>query len=134
MSAFNKDLAEWAKALVGGLSYRQVEIRTGVSYATVPNVLVGRKVGAETIIKFAVGFDADVGEALRLAGYNEISDIWETGAYQKPPEEEPEPVNEKKFTEDEQEMITYYRGSPPELKPAVRAMLREIYVKSDDAE
>jgi len=79
----NNALAEWAGALMqehGNLSLRQAEIRTGVHYGTVKGLLEGRQPNAETIIRFALGFNASVPEALRVAGFDDLAHAWETGA------------------------------------------------------
>lgn len=76
----NNELAEWVASVKGNRSSRQVEIKTGVSYATVAAMLNGRTPSAETIIRFARAFAEDVPAALRLAGYDDIAEMWETGA------------------------------------------------------
>ncbi len=81
MSTFNNNLAEWAKSLVGILSLRQAEYKTGVSYSTIQNIIIGRKVGAESIIRFARGFHQDIPTALRMAGYDDIAEMWEGGVH-----------------------------------------------------
>ena len=76
----NTKLAEWVEEVKGNLSTRQVEIKAGISYATVSAMLNGRTPSAETIIRFARAFGKDVPAALRLAGYEDIAEMWESGA------------------------------------------------------
>ena len=79
VTRFNNKLAEWAHELSKGMSLRQVEIKTKISYATVSGLLDGRQPNAETIIRFARGFNQDIPSALRLAGYDDIAEMWESG-------------------------------------------------------
>jgi hypothetical protein len=87
---WNTELAEWARGVVGDRSLRQAEIRTGISHMTVKSILEGRQPSAETLIRFAAAFDEDVAAALRLAGYEDIAEVWETGAAPPPAKPEPE--------------------------------------------
>lgn len=77
---YNNKLAEWAQRIIdehNGLSLRQVENRTNIAATTVMSILQGRQPNAETIIRFAKGFGEDIPTALRLAGYDDIAEVWE---------------------------------------------------------
>jgi len=100
----NNELALWAKELIGDMSLRQVEIRTGVSYATISSLVQGRNPNADTVIRFARGFQQDVPAALRLAGYEDIAKIWE-GEAAAPKPEEPAKTTGPKW-------IANYRNAP----------------------
>lgn len=77
---WNNDLAAWVNQLKGEMSLRQVENRTSIPYSTISNMAMGRVPTAETLIRFATAFHEDVPSALRLAGYDDLAETWETGA------------------------------------------------------
>lgn len=122
----NNRLAEWVSRVKGERSTRQVEIKTGVSYATVSAMLNGRTPSAETIIRFARAFGEDVPAALRLAGFEDIADMWETGA--APTQAEPdiyadrELVERLGFTED----MKTWENLSEEKRELIRALIRQM--------
>ena len=79
---YNNNLADWARKITGELSLRQVEIKTGVTYSTVKNILDGRVPEATILIRFAGAFGEDITKVLRLAGYDDIALLWENGKSQ----------------------------------------------------
>jgi len=71
----------------GIVTLRQAQIRTGVAHTTIQDILRGRQPGSETVIRLASGFGEDVAVALRLAGHEDIAEVWETGAAPLPERE-----------------------------------------------
>ena len=61
-------LGSWVveRCRVEGLSLRQAAAKTGLSHATIRDIMNGGSASAETIRKLAAGFGGD-GEATRLA-------------------------------------------------------------------
>lgn len=74
---YNNGLAEWAKEVVGSMTLRQAENKSGITYSTISNILHGRVPDAVLLIRFAAAFGKDIGEALRLAGYDDIAELWQ---------------------------------------------------------
>ncbi len=118
---WNEALADWAKSVVGDRSLRQLEIKTGISHMTIRALLDGRQPSPETIIRFASAFEEDVAAALRLAGYEDLAETWETGAA-------PQVVRERadgeyrvkdEFSQEEEQVIGFYRGLDAESRETV---------------
>lgn len=94
MPNYVDDFAKWVRRVLDEhnvKSSRQAEVRSKVSFATIQNMLNGRVPEATIVIRFAAAYGEDVGAALRLAGYDDIAGVWETGAAPRPPKETREP-------------------------------------------
>lgn len=138
MPRFNEQLAEWAKQVFAerGLSLRSAEIKSGVSATTIHGMLAGKAPGAMPLIKFATAMQAEVPAVLRLAGYEEEAELWETGAMPHHPprvQEEQAPHDDQAdddpghdLADDERDVLQHYRGLPANLQPAAREMIRTL--------
>lgn len=127
--------AEWLQAQLDtrNLSSRQAYIRTNVSYTTIDNILRGTQPGVETVVRIAKGFNADIGECLRLAGHTEVADLWqarEQGSSGGDVESAPAPSQTRELTyepaDDVEEAMSYYEGMPPTLRPVALAALKAM--------
>lgn len=56
-----------------GLTARGQRVRTGIAHSTLTNWKHGVRPGVEAVVQFARGLGEDVGEALRAAGYTDLS-------------------------------------------------------------
>lgn len=68
----NEELARLARRCAGGLSTRQLEMRTGVNRSTISRLLRGMAVSAISLSAFAAGMGCDVNELRLAAGMDEI--------------------------------------------------------------
>ena len=136
--------AQLSTSITAEMSLRQIELKTGISYSTVKGLLEGRQPNAETLIRFANAYHVAVPDALRLAGYVDIADVWERGAYQHPADDvtpnfkapKPDPTglpdSSDQFLdapEEDREVWSWYTGLPPEDKETIRklkAMMEKI--------
>lgn len=133
MPTENDRAAEWLKSVLerhGITSSRQAEIRTNgtVTYGTIWNMLKGRRPSEGVIVKIAHAFGEDVGDALRACGYEDVADMLEvsgrTGGASSG-------RNELKYeTADEEEILSFYRGTAPDLQPAAKATLKALLEES----
>lgn len=124
---YNDGLAEWVNRLVAGHSLRQVEIRTRVPFTTIGAMKQGRTPNADTIIRFASAFGEDVAAALRLAGYDDIAEVWEKGAAPAPAREEPRYERDEWADDpDAPEVMAFYTGLPAGDREVVKALLRAL--------
>lgn len=117
----NAQLGQWVRDTLeenGGLSLRQAEQRTKISYMTIKGLLEGRQVNAETIMRFASAFQKEIPYALRLAGYNDLAELWE----QRESVSAADPLDISEDT-DFPEVLAAYRGLPVEMKAGVKAMI-----------
>jgi transcriptional regulator with XRE-family HTH domain len=135
-SRLNNNLADWITGIVTKpdgtrLTLRQVEAKTGIPYSTVKALLDGRNVSPETIIRFAEAFHVSIPEGLRLAGFEDIAEIWETGAAPQQAQDDPQQDAEPQ-DESEGEVLLYYRGVPDHMKPAALKILKSLM--DDDSE
>lgn len=80
---YRTEMAGWAESILKerGLTLRMAEIATGVSYTTINNIVKGRVPEPTILIRFAAGMGQDVAGALRLAGLDDIAQMWESGRY-----------------------------------------------------
>lgn len=121
--------SEWLRSQLDArdISSRQAYIRTKVSYTTIDSILRGTQPGVETVIRLAKGFNADIVECLRLAGYTEIADLWGTRGTTEA--ETASSQNELTYepAEDVEEAMSYYEGMPPTLRPAAKAALKALH-------
>ena len=95
------------------LSQEQASSRAGITKQHWGRLEAGNSgTRRETAECIALALDLPLQEVLRAAGYatDSIDD----------------------YNLEEQEIITYYRGTPPDLRPAAKALLRELY-KHEDA-
>lgn len=118
---YNNNLADWAKNVVKGLSLRQVEIKTGVTYSTTKNILDGRVPEATILIRFAGAFGEDIPEVLRLGGYADIADLWDQGQTRTEKNRASEAIQENTVElvyetaeENYPQLQAYYEGMAPE--------------------
>ena len=124
---------EWVKRVLeerGVTSARQAEKCTGISYGTIQSTINGRIPSAETVIRFAAAYREDVPAALRLAGYEDIAELWETGAMPRP---EMPAQPERADIADEDELIdrtvallTGELPADPEEREKVKAVIRAM--------
>jgi transcriptional regulator with XRE-family HTH domain len=128
--------AEWLQSQLDErkLSSRQANIRTNVSYTTIDNILRGTQPGVETVVRIAKGFNADIGECLRLAGHTEVADLWqgreqERGGGDVKTDSTPRQTRELTYepADDVEEAMSYYEGMPPTLRPAAKAALKALH-------
>lgn len=75
-SLYKVEFGGWVRSMIGSLTLRQAEIRTGISNATIYSMTEGKIPGEAMVIRFATGFKQDVEVALRLAGYEQMADLW----------------------------------------------------------
>lgn len=125
----NNKLAKWlAEAIAerGGLTLRQVEVRTGVSYSTVNNVLNGRVPDAATLILLGDGLGQDsqsIASVLRIAGHDRMAEVWEKHTSGTPIVMEDR--NRHGLDEyQEDEILSSYAGVPADLRPRVLRALK----------
>jgi transcriptional regulator with XRE-family HTH domain len=134
---YNNEFGEWLRELLAGhgiTSSRQVRQRTGISHTTIDDILKGTRPSVETAIRIATGFGEDISRALQLAGYDDIVAAWQgSGEAEKPGSEEPVEATggEQRLSyepvEDEAELVSYYRGLPPTLRPAAKATVKALH-------
>lgn len=120
----NAELGEWVKRTLeenGGLSLRQAEQRTKISYMTIKGLIEGRQVNAETILRFASAFQKEIPYALRLAGYHDLAELWAQKESAPSPQSPPEASDPEDA--DFPEVLAAYRGLPIEMKAGVKAMI-----------
>jgi transcriptional regulator with XRE-family HTH domain len=134
-SRLNNNLANWITGIVTKpdgtrLTLRQVEAKTGIPYSTVKALLDGRNVSPETIIRFAEAFHVSIPEGLRLAGFDDIAEIWETGA--APQQVHHDPQHDEEPDGEEGEVLLYYRGVPDHLKPTAKKLLKSLMEDDSD--
>jgi hypothetical protein len=139
----NTKFAEWVDRILlehGIKTLRQAEPRTGISHSTIKNMKEGRVPEEPAIIRFAASFGEDVATALRLAGYDEMADIWE-GQHNVPDaglitvRENPIDYNsDPDVGEEEGEVLRYFQGIPPMMRPAAKAMLKGLMDAEPDYE
>lgn len=66
------DLARIVREMMGNLSLRQAQTKTGVNYSTISHMVNGQRGSMELTIKFARGFMAAPNPLLRASGYPPI--------------------------------------------------------------
>lgn len=124
LKAANAEFAEWVKEGLethGITSVRQAELRTygKVSYSAFHDMLAGRVPTESTIIKFATSFGVNVAKGLRIAGYDDLANIWDANTGGK---------SSKLLLEgeDEEEVIIGYRQARNGFKKAFLALARSV--------
>lgn len=126
----------------GITSSRQARIRTGISHTTIEALLAGTQPSVETALRIASGFKADQVEALRAAGFDELADDMQAGIERAITEARAANVSENDTTEltyepldhDEEEVVSFYRGMAPTMRPAAKAALKAMLDAMPDAE
>jgi len=139
-------ISKWTKGILDGRSSRWAELKTSnrVSYGTIENLKRGKQVDVNLFIIFAETFKQDVIESLRLCGYDEmvrvLREYGEGGgnADTSPIEQRNETVDEgltyEPLTQDEEEVVSFYRGINPIMRPAAKASLKALLDSMPDAE
>jgi hypothetical protein len=140
---YDDKLARYVRALMdskGITSSRQAEMKTGVSFGSIQNMLHGKRVKVGLFVQFIKPFGVDVGEALRECGYTDMA----YAVQGRPPEDSNVPVVEEKppdnaltyepLDHDEEEMVSFYRGMAPVMRPAAKAALKAMLDSMPDAD
>lgn len=69
---YSDDFAQAVRRALGNRSYRQVAARARISASYIGDLVQGRVPKRDIVIAFAEATGADVGELLRLAGYDPL--------------------------------------------------------------
>jgi len=142
MAGYFEQLAEWTEAVLSKHNIktsRQAEVRAGISYSTIQNMRNGKRPSPQSLVTFATNFDEDPAEALIAAGYHDMAQARtgrETPERPTPRAEQAPELTYEPLSDDEEEVVSFYRGMPPTMragaKAALKAMLDSLPGPDDD--
>jgi uncharacterized protein with PIN domain len=93
----------------------------------------GLRPSAESVVKWAKAIHEDVAKWLRLAGYDYVGGAFEGNEPQESPAPAPAPVPEETrepiLDDEEEEVISFYRGMAEQDRDTVRALLKLLAEK-----
>jgi hypothetical protein len=148
MAGISEELRVWVGEVLSKhniTSSRQAEnaVDGVLSYATLNNMMNGRKVSAQSIMLFARKFGLSPDKGLRACGYLGLSDEEEPAKAIVPSnveDSEDQPLNPKDdltyepLSDEEGQVLRFYHGINPILRPKALAILKTLMDEDPDYE